>query len=634
MLLTPAVPTITSVAATCASSGTSTIANYSALNTYTFSPAGTVSVGVGGIINGMAIGTSYTVTSGNATCTSVASATFNNAAMLATPAIPTITSVAATCSAAGTSTISNYVVTGVTYTFTPTGPSIGAGGLVTGMVVGTNYTVMAGISSCSSAASATFSNAVMLTAPATPTITSVAPTCIANGTSTIANYVSTNTYTFTPAGTVTVGAGGLISGMAVGTSYTVTAGNATCTSAASASFSNAAMLPTPAVPTITSVAATCSAAGTSTISNYVATGVTYTFTPTGPSIGAGGLVTGMVVGTSYTVMAGIGSCSSAASATFSNAVMLTAPATPTITSVAPTCTTNGTSTIANYVSTNTYTFTPAGTVTVGAGGLISGMAVGTSYTVTAGNATCTSAASASFSNAAMLPTPAVPTITSVAATCIVAGSSTISNYISGSTYTFTPTTGSPTVGASGIISGMVLGTDYTVTSGIGSCTSAASAMFRNVQVVPFNLVISNPPLSSSVDITSISLRVGSILPVGTVITYHTDAAGAIPLANPNAVTIPNTYYIKALTPNGCSQIKPIIVAVVSSPCPNEIILRNPIDNINGTVTKKAVVLVNASNKLSSISIVNYQAGGSVVLNPGFETVSGTVFKAEIKGCND
>ena len=91
---------------------------------------------------------------------------------------------------------------------------------------------------------------------------------------------------------------------------------------------------------------------------------------------------------------------------------------------------------------------------------------------------------------------------------------------------------------------------------------------------------------------------------------------------------------EAVTPDGCSQIKPVIVAVVSSPCPNEIVLLNPIDNINGRITKKATVLINASNKLSSTSVVNYQAGGSIVLNPGFESPSGTIFKAEIKGCID
>ena len=133
----------------------------------------------------------------------------------------------------------------------------------------------------------------------------------------------------------------------------------------------------------------------------------------------------MTVGTSYTVTATNGGCTSLASASFSNAAQLATPAVPTITSVAASCSSAGSSTISNYNASNTYTFSPAGP-TVGAGGVISGMTVGTSYTVTATNGGCTSLASASFSNAAQLPTPAVPTITSVAATCSAAGSSTIS----------------------------------------------------------------------------------------------------------------------------------------------------------------------------------------------------------------
>jgi hypothetical protein len=472
----PATPTITSTAPTCIADGASTISNYNAALTYVFNPTGPT-VGAGGVISGMSVGTSYTVTAGNGTCTSLASASFSNAVMLTTPAVPTITSTAPTCSANGSSTVSNYNAA-LTYVFSPTGPTVGAGGVISGMTVGTSYTVTAGNGSCTSVASASFSNAVMLTTPAVPTIASTAPTCIADGSSEISNYDAALTYTFNPTGP-TVGAGGAISGMTVGTSYTVTAGNGSCTSVASASFSNAVMLTTPAVPTIASTAPTCSANGSSTVSNYNAA-LTYVFNPTGPTVGAGGVISGMTVGTSYTVTAGNGSCTSVASASFSNAVMLTTPAVPTIASTAPTCIADGSSEISNYDAALTYTFNPTGP-TVGAGGVISGMTVGTSYTVTAGNGTCTSLASASFSNAVMLTTPAVPTIASTAPTCSAAGASTVSNYNAVLTYTFSPT--GPTVGAGGVISGTTVGTSYTVTAGNGTCTSLASASFSNAAML-------------------------------------------------------------------------------------------------------------------------------------------------------
>ncbi len=117
--------------------------------------------------------------------------------------------------------------------------------------------------------------------------------------------------------------------MTVGTNYTVTATNAGgCTSAVSPQFVNAAQTPAPAVPTVTSTAASCAADGTSTITNFDNT-LTYTFTPAGPAAGAGGVITGMTVGTSYTVTASAGACSSAASAAFLNAAQLAVPATPT-----------------------------------------------------------------------------------------------------------------------------------------------------------------------------------------------------------------------------------------------------------------------------------------------------------------
>ncbi|RBA27725.1 choice-of-anchor L domain-containing protein, partial [Flavobacterium tibetense] len=141
--------------------------------------------------------------------------------------------------------------------------------------------------------------------PAVPTIDVTAPTCVLAGFATITNYDATLTYTFTPAGP-TITAAGLIENMVVGTSYTVTAENTTCTSADSAAFSNAAQLVTPDIPTITITAPTCLAAGFATITNYVA-GMTYDFTPVGPTVDGTGLISGMTFGTSYEVAANNGS---------------------------------------------------------------------------------------------------------------------------------------------------------------------------------------------------------------------------------------------------------------------------------------------------------------------------------------
>jgi 1,4-alpha-glucan branching enzyme len=184
------------------------------------------------------------------------------------PTVPTIASSAPTCAAAGSSSISNYNAAN-TYVFTPSGPTVNATGAISGMVFGTSYTVAASQNSCSSASSVTFSNSPQLTTPAVPTINSVAATCAAPGTSTISNYSASNAYTFTPLGP-TVGAGGIINGMVIGTSYTVTAGLGFCTSASSFGFSNAAIIPTPGAPGVSNPAPYCQG---STATPLTATGI-------------------------------------------------------------------------------------------------------------------------------------------------------------------------------------------------------------------------------------------------------------------------------------------------------------------------------------------------------------------------
>ncbi len=404
----PSTPVISTIAPTCASDGVSTITNYNAAASYVFSPSGPT-VGVGGLISGMTVGTSYTVTATVGTCTSAASSPFVNNLMLTTPSTPTVSVQSETCSSNGLATVTNYVA-GLTYVFTPAGPTVGIGGVISGMTVGTSYTVVASNGACSSVASTPFSINAMLATPATPTITIVGPTCSVDGSSSISNYNAGLVYTFTPAGP-SVGAGGAITGMITGTTYTVVASNGTCTSASSASFSNAAVLSLPDVPTISIATPTCSSNGVATITNYVA-GLTYVFTPAGPTVGTGGVISGMTVGTNYVVAASNGSCASADSSSFTINAMLAVPATPTISSVAPTCFVVGSSSISNYNGTLVYTFIPAGP-SVGAGGSISGMTIGTSYTVTASDGTCSSLASVSFSNLDVLASPVAPTLSVV-----------------------------------------------------------------------------------------------------------------------------------------------------------------------------------------------------------------------------
>lgn len=80
------------------------------------------------------------------------------------------------------------------------------------------------------------------------------------------------------------------------------------------------------------------------------------------------------------------------------------------------------------------------------------------------------------------------------------------------------------------------------------------------------LTVTNPaPVCSpaTVDITQPGITAGST--PGLTFTYFTDASGTTVLANPSAISVSGTYYIKGTTVGGCTDIKP--VAVVINPLP-------------------------------------------------------------------
>ena len=66
----------------------------------------------------------------------------------------------------------------------------------------------------------------------------------------------------------------------------------------------------------------------------------------------------------------------------------------------------------------------------------------------------------------------------------------------------------------------------------------------------------------------------------------------------------------------------------ASPCGNYLTLASPTDDLNSSTTKKAVVSITASNKINTGN-VEYKAGNFILLEAGFKTENGAVFKATI-----
>ena len=326
------------------------------------------------------------------------------------PVAPTVTVTQPTC-AITTGTIVVTAPLGATLEYSINDVVYQSGTTFSGLVPGSyNVTVRNTTTDCVSTATVVVINPPA-GAPPVPTITTTAPTCVANGFSQISNYVGGTTYTFTPAGP-TVDGTGLISGMILGTSYTVTATVGSCTSAASASFTNLATLMVPSQPTITTTAPTCSSDGISTITNYNGA-LIYTFTPAGPTAGAGGLISGMTVGTSYSVTASNGSCSSVASASFSNLLMLSTPtvATASVT-FQPTCTTPTGIIVVTAPLGGTLEYSIDNGITYQSGTTFSGLLPNTSYTIVVRDISsgCTSLASAAMNINSVPSSPIISTV--------------------------------------------------------------------------------------------------------------------------------------------------------------------------------------------------------------------------------
>jgi len=176
-------------------------------------------------------------------------------------------------------------------------------------------------------------------------------------------------------------------------------------------------------------------------------------------------------------------------------------------------------------------------------------------------------------------------------------------------------------------------TSYSVTCTISNCVSEASDL-ANVMVNPIPAV---PSVSATP--TSIILGQSSSLSAtgcaGTV-TWSFGASTANPLiVTPNSTTT----YTATCTVNGCvSLISAGVTVTVTSaePCQNQLTLVSTANDYSSGVQLKQASSTNdkitATNKITGTAIATYQAK-AIELNAGFKADAGTVFKAEIGGCN-
>jgi uncharacterized repeat protein (TIGR01451 family) len=307
-LPSPAVPIVNVVGATCAIGGMPQIMNYNSNLTYTFSPSGPI-VTTSGWINNLVNLQNYTVTASNGNCVSSPSPAFYSGPLVQ-PETPIINISTPSCQSSGV-VITNFS-TNLQYVITPAGPSV-ANGVIFGLTVGVNYTMVATNGSCSSMASNPFSITTEIqTTPPMPMIVVTPPTCCADGIAVVANYNQLISYTFSPEGPL-VNANGLITGAICGTVYMVTASNGSCPSGP-VTFVVGCAIPAPATPQV------CVGNNQAVITNYSPNNQ-YIFTPAANvQIGPNGIIYGLMANTNYTIVATNGTSNSLPSNVFNLSV--------------------------------------------------------------------------------------------------------------------------------------------------------------------------------------------------------------------------------------------------------------------------------------------------------------------------
>jgi 1,4-alpha-glucan branching enzyme len=450
--------------------------------------------------------------------------------------------------------------------------------------------------------------------PTVPTIVSSAPTCTAPGSSSISNYNAANTYVFTPAGP-TVNATGAISGMVFFTSYIVAASQNSCSSASSATFSNSAQLTTPAVPTINSVPATCSAAGTSTISNYNA-GNTYLFNPTSPTVGAGGVITGMIIGTNYTVSASSGICTSANSASFNNAAIIPTPGAPVVSNPAAYCQ-GSTATALTATGTNLLWYT---TQTGGTGSATAPVPSTTNagtQTFYVSQTVNTCEGPRATITVTVNPTPAAPTAASPINYCQNATATALSATGNNLLWYTVPTGGTSSSTAPTPSTSTAGNTSFYVSQTINGCASPRATIVVNVTALPAAPIVTSP-ITYCQNATAVALTAN-----GTGLLWFANATGGTGSATaptPSTAAAGSTNYYVAQS-NSCGEgaRATIVVNVNATPAAPT--------NLNVTNVSLTSATLNWTGTANSFYTVEYKLANATaytVAATGVQTTSAII----------
>ncbi len=589
--LTPVAGVITGSLTVCPTTTTAlTDATGTAGGVWSSVSPGIATVSATGLVTGVAAGTStisYTVSGSCGTVAATAVVTVNP-----NPVAGSVTGTFTVCPTA-TTLLTDAVGGGVWSSVSPGIATISGTGLVTGVAAGTSTISYAVTNSCGTAAAT-----AVVTVNPLPNAGAITGGLVVCPTATISLGDPTGdiggVWSSVSPGIATISGVGLVTGVASGTttiSYTVTnsCGVAAATAVVTVSL-------TPNAGSITGGLVVCPTT-TTNLTDGAGAGVWSSVSPGIATVSGTGLVTGVAAGTStisYTVTNSCGVAAATAVVTVNPA-----PVAGTITGglvVCPTTTTNVTDAAGGGV----WSSVSPGIAGVGATGLVTGIAAGTStisYTVT--NSCGTVAATVIVT---VNPAPVAGTITGGLVVCPTTTTNLTDAAGGGIWSSVSP--GIATVGGTGLVTGVAAGTStisYTVTNSCG--TVAATAV----------VTVNPAPVAGAIT--------GGLIVCPTTTTNLTDAAGGgiWSSVSPGIATVGGTGLVTGVAA-GTSTISYTVTNSCGTVAATAMVTVNPSPNA-GSITGGLTICPTLTTALTDLT---GSAGGVwSSVTPGVASVSGT-----------
>ncbi|WP_126246695.1 Ig-like domain-containing protein [Chitinophaga rhizosphaerae] len=583
---------------------------------WTSSNPAVATIDAGGIVTGLTAGTTtitYTVTS---TSGCVATAT-TIVTVNALPNAGTITGSTNVCVGL-MNNLDNAIAGGVWTSSNPAVATIDAGGVVTGLTAGTTtitYTVTSASGCISTATTIITVNAL----PNAGTITGAFDVCVGLTTD-LDNAIAGGVWTSSNSAVATIDAGGIVTGLAAGTTtitYTVTSASG-CIATTTTTITVNAL---PSAGTITGTADVCVGL-TTDLDNAVAGGVWTSSNPAVATIDAGGVVTGLTAGTTtitYTVTSTSGCVATATTNVTVNAL----PNAGTITGTNDVCVGLMTD-LDNAIAGGVWTSSNPAVATIDAGGVVTGLAAGTTtitYTVTSTSG-CVATATTTLTVNAL---PNAGTITGISDVC-VGQTNDLDNAIAGGVWT-SSNSAVATIDAGGVVTGLTAGTTtitYTVTSTSGCVATATTTI--SVNALPNAGVITGTTdvcvgLTTDLD----NAIAGGVWTSSNPAVATIDAGGVVTGLTSGTTTI--TYTVTSAS--GCISTATTIITV--NALPNAGTITGTVDVCVGLTTDLDNAIAGGVWTSSNPAVATIDAGGVVTgLTAGTTTITYTI--TSTSGC--